>query len=71
MANYYLNYNRQANGDYEVHTATCPYLPQAANREFLGEFSTCTSAVAEAKRRHPTWYRINGCKTCSNPCHTS
>lgn len=71
MAHYYLNHNRQQNGDYEVHADPCIYMPAAANREYLGSFVYCSEAVSEAKRRHPTWYRINGCYTCSNPCHTS
>lgn len=71
MAYYYLNKNQQANGDYEVHTGTCAWLPSEANREYLGEFAYCSGAVGEAKRRHPSWYRINGCKHCSFACHTS
>lgn len=71
MANYYLNHNQQQNGDYEVHTGTCAWLPNETNREYLGEFSHCSYAVAEAKRRHPFWHRINGCKHCCLPCHTT
>lgn len=71
MASYYLNQNRQTNGDYEVHTSTCERLPLPANREYLGEFSYCWQAVAEAKSRHPSWYRINGCYYCSLACHTT
>ncbi|WP_444464086.1 hypothetical protein [Rhodobacter capsulatus] len=71
MASYYLNTNQQPNGDYEVHTAGCGWLPSPANREYLGEFTNCSSAVAEAKRRHPTWYRINGCKHCCQACHST
>lgn len=71
MASYFLNTNQQMNGDYEVHTSTCGWLPSANNREYLGEFSHCTYAVTEAKRRHPAWYRINGCYYCCNACHAS
>lgn len=71
MDYYYLNHNQQPNGDYEVHTEKCAFLPNASNREYLGLFGSCSSAVTEAKRRHPTWYRINGCYTCSNACHVS
>ena len=71
MAKYYLNHNQQPNGDYEVHTATCPWLPNETNRAYLGEFTYCSSAVAEAKRLYPYRYRINGCKHCSPACHTS
>lgn len=71
MGSYYLNKNRQTNGDYEVHTGTCSWLPDAVKREYLGEFVHCRDAVAEAKRRYPTWYRINGCYFCCNACHTT
>lgn len=71
MATYYLNQNQQPNGDYEVHTSTCSFLPAPANREYLGDFTHCPQAVGEAKRRHPTWHRINGCYYCSLACHTS
>lgn len=71
MASYYLNKNQQPNGDYEVHTGGCAFLPTVANREYLGEFLYCWQAVQEAKSRHPTWYRINGCYYCSQSCHTT
>lgn len=71
MASYYLNQNRQPNEDYEVHTGICAFLPAQVNREYLGEFTYCWQAVDEAKRRHPTWYRINGCYYCSQTCHTT
>ncbi|SOB94126.1 hypothetical protein [Rhodobacter maris] len=71
MTLYYLNTNQQANGDYEVHTGSCTWLPAEGNREYLGQFSNCRDAVAEAKSRHPSWYRINGCKYCCPNCHTS
>lgn len=69
MPQYYLNQRQQPNGDYEVHQDPCHYMP--SSREDLGYHTTCHGAVAEAKRRHPTWYRINGCAFCSNPCHTT
>lgn len=66
MATYYVNNRAQANGDYEVHTSTCYYLP--SDKLYLGEFSSCSGAVAEAKK---TYRQSNGCATCSNACHTS
>lgn len=71
MANYYLNTNRQPNGDYEVHAGTCVFLPSQENRRYLGQFDYCWQAVAEAKRLFPTWHRINGCYYCSQSCHTT
>jgi hypothetical protein len=66
MKNYYVNNNAQSTGDHEVHTEDCRYLP--GNRKYLGKFGSCTGAVAEAKKTYKT---ANGCKTCSEPCHTS
>ncbi|KQX13577.1 hypothetical protein [Flavobacterium sp. Root420] len=68
MKNYYVNKNAQSNGDHEVHTDDCKYLPIAANRKSLGEFSNCKPAVTEAKK---TYSQSNGCKTCCEDCHTS
>ena len=65
MKKYYVNNNAQSNGDHEVHREDCVYLPQ--NKTYLGAFSNCKPAVEEAKRYHK---QVNGCKTCSNECHT-
>ena len=48
MSRYYVNKKAQANGDHEVHVSTCSFLPEAEHRQYLGEFSNCHSAVAEA-----------------------
>ncbi|PXY44305.1 hypothetical protein [Flavobacterium hydrophilum] len=66
MKNYYVNNNAQLNGDHEVHTSDCIYLP--SNRKSLGQFSDCKPAVTEAKK---TYSKSNGCKTCCSACHTS
>ncbi|AFL79711.1 hypothetical protein Aeqsu_0185 [Aequorivita sublithincola DSM 14238] len=68
MATYYVNKQEQSNGDHEVHTSNCRYLPSSENRKHLGEFSNCKEAVAEAKK---TYSQSNGCYTCSRDCHTS
>lgn len=67
MAYYYVNKNKQANGDNEVHVLGCSWLPSEHNREYLGNFNTCGPAVAEARSRG---YNANGCYHCSNACHT-
>lgn len=69
MKKYYLNLNAQSNGDHEVHDENCSYLP-TLNRDYLGMFNNCQDAVKKAKEKHP-YKRINGCKYCSKPCHTS
>jgi hypothetical protein len=63
---YNVNNRAQSNGDHEVHTENCTFLP--SDKKYLGEFSNCTEAVKEAKK---TYTKSNGCKTCSNTCHTS
>lgn len=65
---YYVNTNAQSNGDHEVHTETCYYLPSSSNRKYLGDFSNCKDAVAEAKK---TYSKSNGCAFCCNSCHTT
>lgn len=66
MASYYVNNQAQSNGDHEVHVSTCTYFP--SDRKYLGEFSSCTPAVTEAKK---SYSQSNGCYTCCNACHTS
>ncbi|TDW48741.1 hypothetical protein EV144_103258 [Flavobacterium sp. 270] len=68
MKTYYVNQNAQPNGDHEVHTDDCRYLPTSSNRKELGQFSSCKPAVEEAKK---TYSKSNGCKTCCPDCHTS
>lgn len=65
---YYVNRQRQANGDHEVHDDACRYLPNPENRLYLGIYPNCIGAVTEAKKTYPT---ANGCRTCSILCHTS
>lgn len=69
MSMYRLNLNQQSSGDYEVHENGCRYYP-TQNFDTLGDHSSCSPAVAEAKRKHP-YKKINGCKICAKPCHTT
>lgn len=66
MPLYYVNTQSQANGDHEVHTDICNYLPAPQNRESLGYHASCASAVAAARRRY---HRADGCAWCSPACH--
>lgn len=68
MALYYVNKNAQANGDHEVHTGSCSFLPKEENRIYLGSFTSCGPAVQEAKKHYS---QSNGCYYCSSACHTS
>lgn len=67
MALYYVNKNAQDNGDHEVHTAECNWLPEEKNRLYLGSFTNCHDAVKEAKKHYS---QSNGCYYCSLACHT-
>lgn len=67
MARYYVNKNAQNNGDHEVHREGCSYMPSPANRHYLGDFSNCRPAVAEARKY---FNQVDGCYYCSNDCHT-
>ena len=64
---YYVNKNAQSNGDHEVHTATCSWLPHEGNRIYLGDFTSCGPAKAEAKKYYRT---ADGCAHCCPACHT-
>ncbi|MGH1364857.1 MAG: hypothetical protein ACRBF0_14955 [Calditrichia bacterium] len=68
MARYYVNKNAQSNGDHEVHTTGCSFMPETHNRIYLGDFSNCQQAVKEAKKYYK---QTNGCYYCSNECHTT
>ena len=67
MAYYYVNKNQQSNGDHEVHTTGCSFMPSEANRIYLGNFTSCAPAVQKAKEYYQ---QVNGCYYCSRPCHT-
>jgi hypothetical protein len=64
---YYVNKNKQTNGDHEVHRDGCKYMPADENRIYLGSFTDCTDAVKAAKKQYT---QVNGCATCSPECHT-
>lgn len=68
MARYYVNKNAQSNGDHEVHTTGCSWLPEVDNRIYLGDFLSCHPAVVKAKEYYT---KVNGCYFCSRPCHTT
>lgn len=68
MPEFYVNRNKQYNGDNEVHQNNiCPYPANVENRVYLGIFPSCSGAVREAKNKG---YNANGCKYCAPACHT-
>lgn len=68
MSKYYVNETAQNNGDHEVHKEGCYWLGKISRKKYLGTYLACYLAVVEAKKYYS---RSNGCKTCSNECHTS
>lgn len=64
---YYVNMNAQENGDHEVHTTGCSWMPDAENRKYLGDFNYCWEAVNESRKYYN---QTNGCYYCANACHT-
>lgn len=67
MARFYVNQNAQNNGDHEVHEQGCSFMPENANRTYLGDFGGCSAAVREAMKRYN---QVNGCYYCARGCHT-
>ena len=67
MDKYYVNKNSQATGEHEVHKAGCGHMPDTENRIYLGEFYSCSGAVAEARNHYSN---VDGCFYCANACHT-
>jgi hypothetical protein len=67
MARYYVNKNAQANGDHEVHTTGCSFMPKPENRIYLGDCDSCHPAVLEAKKHSA---QSNGCAFCSSAYYT-
>ena len=68
MTRYYVNKIAQSNGDHEVHTTECSWLPIAENRIDIGDFYSCAMAVVAALEYYSP---VNGCAHCSPACHTS
>jgi hypothetical protein len=65
---YFVSTSSPPSDDHEVHASTCARLPNEDNRLFLGHFSTCEPAVAEARKLYRRSY---GCAECAPDCHTS
>lgn len=71
MPHYCVNRNAQdESGDHEVHDLASEKgcLPDPANRMDLGYHSSCSGAVAAAKKYYDD---VNGCYYCANACHTT
>lgn len=66
VMNYYVNKNAQSTGEHEVHNSLCRFLPEAANRIYLGSFLNCAEAVKKAKEYYT---KVDGCYFCCPNCH--
>ncbi|TAJ58794.1 MAG: hypothetical protein EPO53_31595 [Variovorax sp.] len=67
MPQYCVNRSEQPNGDHEVHAEGCRYWPHPSNVLPLGWHASCQPAVQAAR---VYYHQVNGCRTCSLPCHT-
>jgi hypothetical protein len=65
MDRYYVNNIAQSTGEHEVHKDGCSFFP--SDREYLGYFSSCKEAIAEARK---TYSNVDGCFFCCPECHT-
>ena len=63
---WYVSISPQRKGEHEVHTATCSLLPTLANRQYLGTFLSCLTAVDTARRLYRD---VNACNVCAPNCH--
>jgi hypothetical protein len=69
MHTYFFNINTDDNGNHEIHTDGCSYLPAVQNREIIGYYSDCKEALNAAKNRYPS-KSFDGCYWCCRNCHT-
>ncbi len=67
MDKYYVDKNRQLEGEHEVHKEGCSWMPSDENRIYLGEFYMCRLAVEEAKKHY---FMVDGCYACCRECYT-
>ena len=63
---YYVNRVAQPNGEHEVHTSTCRFLPAASNRVVLGYFFNSRDALQAARR---IYSNVDGCFYCCSDSH--
>jgi hypothetical protein len=67
VASYSVNDNAQsASGDHEVHVSTCTWFPLIKSKTYLGEYSSCSGAVAKAKTIYAS---SDGCAIFCSACH--
>lgn len=67
MKRYYVHTEKDAQGQYEVHTEDCSWLPEPEKREYLGNYSNGNEAVRIAKCRG--YASADGCWHCCREAH--
>ena len=68
MKHYYINNTtKNPNGNNEVHTEDCRYLPSLTNRTYLGYFTDGIAAVAAATAKG--YSKADGCIHCCPEAH--
>lgn len=65
---YYYNKNLDKNGNHEVHTDDCSYMPIPINRVFIGYEKDCYSAIQRVKNETGK-QNFDGCFYCCYDCH--
>ena len=63
MQNYYFYIYPDINGNYEVHTENCYYLPSELSRQYIGRYSSCQAAIIAAQIAYPD-KKFDGCYHC-------
>ncbi|MCW8878610.1 MAG: hypothetical protein OQJ89_09825 [Kangiellaceae bacterium] len=61
MVIYYVNRSSRSEGQHEVHTSSCPDLPEGEETEILGSYSSVQEALKEALYGYE---RVVKCKWC-------
>ena len=64
-----MSKNPNDKGIYEIHKKhECDHLPDPKNMITLGDYSSCSSALFDARRTY-TDRIFDGCKHCCPECH--
>jgi len=67
MTLYFVENQPSESGEYRVHSANCPWLPEdPRKREILGDFTNCYPALVKAKEKFD---EVNGCAHCVPDCY--
>jgi len=65
MKLYYIDTEKTFFGENEVHHEACYRLPKKEEREYIGKFANCHSAVKKAREKYDD---VTGCYFCSRQC---